>query len=148
MKARFIVVFLVIAGALLALALTVGGARPDAVVVVDASEVVAHASSYQQRELRVRGFVKGGSILRQGDRADFVVTLNGSDIPVRYDGNTQLPDTFNDGAAVRVDGMLDEQGRLVSHKVEAKCASKYSAEHAERLQQTGYDAASVPAQSY
>ena len=58
----------------------------------------------------MRGFVKPGSILRYGDKADFVMTLDGRDLKVHFDGGTQLPDTFTDAAPVRADGRMDARG--------------------------------------
>lgn len=105
------------------------GTGGTSVLLANASDVVERPQDFFDRELRVRGFVKPGTILRMGDQAEFVVELDGKDLPVVYDGTSQLPDTFGDAAPVRVDGHL-ENGRLMAHKVEAKCASKYDAPHA------------------
>jgi len=53
-------------------------------------------------------------------------------LKVNFDGSTQLPDTFTDEAAARADGQIDEKGELLANRVEAKCASKYEAEYAEK----------------
>ena len=105
------------------------GSGGSSVLLANASDVAARPHDYLDRELRVRGFVKPGTIRRMGDRAHFVVELDGQSLDVEYDGNSQLPDTFGDAAPVRVDGHLID-GKLMAHKVEAKCASKYDAPHA------------------
>lgn len=142
-KLRFIVAGAVILASLGYLVLGTGRSEDHSIIVVDASAVAERPGAYADREIRMRGFVKTGSILRFGDRADFVVALDGKEIPVRFTGATQLPDTFTDGAPVRVDGRLDASNRLVSTKVEAKCASKYEAEHAERMRDTRLTGAAV-----
>jgi len=129
MKIRMIVIFCIIALAL-ALLFFFTGERKSALVLADADRVAVNPASFEDKELRVRGFVKPGSVLRYGDSADFIITLEGKEVPVHFDGSTQLPDTFSDGAPVRADGRLDASHRLVSTKVEAKCASKYDADYA------------------
>lgn len=130
MKVRFLIIAGVILASLGALAYASGGEKSHSVLVVDTMDVAANPERYAGREIRMRGFVKTGSVLRMGDRAEFIVNQEEHEVAVYYDGSTQLPDTFADGAPVRVDGHLDANGRLVSNKVEAKCASKYEAEHA------------------
>lgn len=133
MKTRFLVIAAVIVASLLVLMFGTGGKGPDSIIVVDTMKVVADPAVYHGEELRVRGFVKTGTILRYGNKADFVVEQEGSEIPVHFNGDTILPDTFADGAPVRIDGHLTEGGdpKLLATKVEAKCASKYEADYAE-----------------
>lgn len=102
----------------------------DSVVIADVDTVAANLDRYQDRELRIRGFVKPGSIIRTSNKASFIIEHNGKELPVFFNGQTQLPDTFSDSAAVRADGHI-ENGQLVSSRIEAKCASKYDAEYKE-----------------
>ncbi|MBI3396569.1 MAG: cytochrome c maturation protein CcmE [Spirochaetia bacterium] len=126
------IIIVVILAAVGALFFLTGGKTSASVLVVDANIVAKDKAKYSDRELRIRGFVKPGSVLRYGDKADFTIALEGSEIPVHFNGNTQLPDTFADNAPVRADGVLDESGKLVATKVEAKCASKYDADYAKK----------------
>jgi cytochrome c-type biogenesis protein CcmE len=107
-----------------------GSLIQESVVIADADTIVRHPERFHGRELRVRGFVKPGSIVRTANQASFIIEHNGQELPVFFTGRTQLPDTFADAAPVRADGHL-ENGQLVSTRVEAKCASKYEAEYAE-----------------
>lgn len=139
MKMRMAIIMGVILISLAALVLTTGGMKQDSILIVDTHTVGIQPDKFQGREIRMRGFVRPGSILRYGDRADFEVSQTDPAhperevvIPVHFTGETQLPDTFEDGARVRVDGVLDGSNRLVATHVEAKCASKYEAEYAER----------------
>ncbi len=95
------------------------------VIILDADQLVDKKESFYGKELRVRGFVKPGSILRFGNTAEFIITHNQKELPVYFNGKTQIPDTFADAAPVRIDGVLKSSGQFVAHKIEAKCASKY-----------------------
>ena len=123
----------VILFSLLSLALFTGGSKKGTLILADASVVAADLDTYSGKELRIRGFVKPGSILRYGDEARFVITHEQKEMKVRFTGETQLPDTFTDGAPVRADGHL-ENNLFVASRVEAKCASKYETEY---VPQTG-----------
>lgn len=107
-----------------------GSLIQESVVIADADMIASNPQRYQDRELRVRGFVKPGSIVRTANQASFIIEHNGKELPVFFTGRTQLPDTFADAAPVRADGHLKD-GHLISTRVEAKCASKYDAEYAE-----------------
>ena len=107
-----------------------GSLVQESVVIADADIIATNPDTYNHRELRVRGFVKPGSIIRTAHQASFIMEHNGKELPVFFTGNTQLPDTFTDSAPVRADGKL-ENGQLISTRIEAKCASKYEADYAE-----------------
>lgn len=134
---QLVITIAVIIGSLVALFFFTGSPTGGSVLLADASAVANDPADFQNRELRVRGFVKPGSIVRYGEKADFIIELDGSELPVHFDGSTQLPDTFQDAAAVRADGRLTN-GKLVSTKVEAKCTSKYDTEHVDELKKKQY----------
>lgn len=131
MKYRIALICATVIGALLVL-FTLSGQRKGTVVVVDVEQVVKGPQAYQGRDLRVRGFIKPGSVSRYGEKADFVLMHGKGELAVHFDGSSQLPDTFADGAPARADGRLQPGLRLVSNKVEAKCASKYDASKLEQ----------------
>ena len=139
MKVRLSIIFGIILSALLALTLFTGGGTAGTLVIADVKEVVTKPERYRNRELRVRGHIKPGSVLRYGEKADFILEFEKSELKVRFDGSTQLPDTFADGAPARADGRLNAKGELISNKVEAKCASKYDAKHADKKNSGKYD---------
>jgi cytochrome c-type biogenesis protein CcmE len=98
--------------------------------LLDASDLAANPSKYEDDNLRVRGFVKVGSLVREGKKARFELEFNDRTIPVHFDGKTLLPDAFKEGIRARVDGKYKNNILEASH-VEAKCASKYEAGYAE-----------------
>ncbi len=129
MKWRFLIIFAVI---FLSLGiLTFGlqkGSSVNPILVLDLQEVAKHPQHFltDKREVRIRGFVQTGSILRQGgDKAYFVMEQSGYRLNISYLGKTQIPDTFADGAPVRVDGYMKTKDVFIANRIEAKCASKY-----------------------
>ncbi|MBE8400797.1 cytochrome c maturation protein CcmE domain-containing protein [Leptospira borgpetersenii] len=124
--------FTVLAGILL---LSLGSiayfsSKETSYTLLDASELAASPAKYQDNLLRVRGFVKLGSVIREGKTARFILEFNEKQIPVFFTGETLLPDAFKEGTRARVDGYIKD-GVLVSDHVEAKCASKYEADYSE-----------------
>ena len=83
--------------------------------------------------IRLAGWVKDGSI--KGSALDgaiaFTMTDGDREMPVRYEG--QVPDTFEEGAEVIVEGIFRGRAVFEASSMLAKCPSKYEA------------AASVPA---
>ncbi|EQA44213.1 cytochrome C-type biogenesis protein CcmE [Leptospira broomii serovar Hurstbridge str. 5399] len=126
--------FVILAGTI---ALSLGAiaffsSKETSYILLDANELAAHPSNYDSDELlRVRGFVKPGTVIREGKTAKFVLQLNDKEVPVFFTGATLLPDAFKEGTRARVDGVW-KNGVLVADRVEAKCASKYEAGYSDK----------------
>jgi cytochrome c-type biogenesis protein CcmE len=77
--------------------------------------------------VRLAGWVKEGSIV--GTTLDgvisFTITDGTRELPVRYAG--QIPDTFENGAEVVVEGIFRGQPVFEAAAMLAKCPSKYEA---------------------
>ena len=132
MKVRFTVSLVIILASLAMMAFGLGGGGQSSVIpILDLSELVDAPHKFHEREVRVRGFVKTGSILHHHrDQAEFIMEQEGRELKISYTGETQLPDTFADGVPVRADGQLKTDNTFRSTRIEAKCASKYEAPHA------------------
>ncbi|TGL59345.1 cytochrome c maturation protein CcmE [Leptospira ognonensis] len=128
MNTKFIALLVVIGASLGGIAYF--SSTETSFLLLDASELAASSAKYADQNLRVRGFVKVGSLIREGKKARFTLEFNDKAIPVYFTGDTLLPDAFKEGARARVDGKF-EKGILVASHVEAKCASKYEAGYAE-----------------
>lgn len=126
MKIKFIFLIALISISLGAIAFF--SSRETSFLLLDASELAGNPSKYEDENLRVRGNVKIGSVLREGREARFTLELNNKEIPVFFTGKTLLPDAFKEGVKARVDGKFVD-GVLVADHVEAKCASKYEADY-------------------
>lgn len=128
MNPKFLALTLIIGLSLAGIAFF--SAQETAYKLLDASELAANPKQYTDSNLRVRGFVKVGSLIREGKGARFELELDDRTVPIHFTGETLLPDAFKEGARARVDGQWKD-GVLVANHVEAKCASKYEAEYAE-----------------
>ena len=102
--------------------------KENSYILLDANQVTENQNKYSDSNLRVRGFVELGSITKKGRTTDFTISLNNKYLKVHFTGENLLPDTFKEGARVRVDGRL-KNGILIAERVEAKCASKYNADY-------------------
>ena len=92
---------------------------------VTVSELTQAQSS--RRHVRVGGVVAQGTIQRRAGQVSFRLSQDAKSIPVTYVGSDTLPDTFKDGAQAIVDGDYLANGDFRADKIQAKCASKYSA---------------------
>ncbi|MCB1157283.1 MAG: cytochrome c maturation protein CcmE [Leptospiraceae bacterium] len=126
MKKKFILLVSLITLSLGAIAIL--SSRESSFLLIDTNQLAENPSQYNKENLRVRGMVKVGSLIREGRQAKFTLELEGKEFPVHYMGGKLLPDAFKEGVRVRVDGKL-KKGVLISDHVEAKCASKYEAEY-------------------
>ena len=92
---------------------------------------VAQGEAPQGRAFRVGGMVKEGSVKKDGENVQFVVTDFAHEVSVSYTGF--LPDLFKEGKGVVAQGRLDEQGLFVASEVLAKHDENYmppEAQHA------------------
>jgi cytochrome c-type biogenesis protein CcmE len=89
------------------------------------------------RNLRVEGFVKPESIVKDGSNVTFTLTQfeshdtkatpNPQTLVVRYKGAEPPPDTFKDDAQALAVGKMGRDGVFHATELQAKCASKYQA---------------------
>ena len=129
MNFRFIITITIISVSLATLVLVLKSKSYNSVIQIVDLKAVAHSpQKFYRKEIRMRGFVQSGSIIKQeSDKAQFIMEQDGSKLSIHYTGKTQLPDTFIDGAPIRVDGYLQNDKIFLSSLIEAKCASKYEA---------------------
>jgi cytochrome c-type biogenesis protein CcmE len=106
-----------------------GSSASDALVyskLVD--EVLTKPTEFKNRELRVEGDLKQGSISFREEPCEYRFTLGkpGKEMPVRFP-QCIVPDTFKDGVGLKVtvQGKLTDGGYFLANQVIAKCPSKY-----------------------
>lgn len=84
--------------------------------------------------LRVEGFVRPGSIERNGTHVNFVLNefeshsaraAGGRTLRISYNGTEPPPDTFKDDAQALAAGTFGHDGVFHASQLQAKCASKY-----------------------
>lgn len=121
------IVFTMLGGAIALLLF--GSQASDALVyskLVD--EVMSKQDEFKNRELRVEGDLKQGSIQFAEEPCEyrFVLGKPGNEMPVRFP-QCIVPDTFKDGVGLKVtvQGKLTNDGYFLANQVIAKCPSKY-----------------------
>ncbi len=123
MRVKLMIAFIIAAGAAAILLLsTTSGEKP--VFYYGPSEVLAQPSLAQER-LRLKGKIEPGTIKLSPQKLDldFKVTDGKSSIPVHYHG--VVPESFQEGLEVVVDGRMGKAGVFEGHDLIVKCPSKY-----------------------
>ena len=85
----------------------------------------------KERAFRVGGMVKEGSLVKDGENVQFVVTDFAHEVPVKYKG--LLPDLFKEGKGVVAQGKLSDNKLFAASEVLAKHDENYmppEAQHA------------------
>lgn len=89
------------------------------------SEYKADQQKYNGKKIKLAGKVKQDSLKSSGQRYEFIVEDQGSEISVVFVG--LAPDTFKNGSEVVVEGRGRIDDTFEAHSLMAKCASKYQA---------------------
>jgi cytochrome c-type biogenesis protein CcmE len=84
---------------------------------------VSQGEAPKGRAFRVGGMVKEGSLVKDGENVQFVVTDFAHDVPVKYTG--LLPDLFKEGKGVVAQGKLSEGNLFAASEVLAKHDENY-----------------------
>lgn len=90
-------------------------------------EFIGNETAAQKYSFRIAGLVQKDSIKHDMEKMDFSFLLDGtnSSVPVVYNG--LVPDNFEQGREVVVQGQLDTAGVFRAEKLMTKCESKYKA---------------------
>ena len=102
--------------------------RADHMTVSGLVQASASGQVSEERRIQLGGQVVEGSIEwdQYRHRPTFTVTEGGRQLPVKYEGQALLPDTFKDGSPVVLEGHYKaDDGVFVAEVVFAKCPSKY-----------------------
>jgi cytochrome c-type biogenesis protein CcmE len=84
---------------------------------------VSQGEAPKGRAFRVGGMVKEGSLVKDGENVQFVVTDFAHDVPVKYKG--LLPDLFKEGKGVVAQGQLTDDKQFTASEVLAKHDENY-----------------------
>jgi len=84
---------------------------------------VSQGEAPKGRAFRVGGMVKEGSLVKDGENVQFVVTDFAHDVPVKYKG--LLPDLFKEGKGVVAQGQLTDDKQFKASEVLAKHDENY-----------------------
>ena len=119
--------------------LLLGGDASDAFAYKrSVDEVMADPGSFADRQLRVEGELRQGSIRFREDPCEwrFVLASDDHEMSVRFP-QCVVPDTFRDGMGISVvvQGHIGGDGVFLANQVVPKCPSKY--EEQEQMQNGG-----------
>jgi cytochrome c-type biogenesis protein CcmE len=124
---RFIVGAVLIAAAVSYL--VYAGIKTTSVYYFEMDEFVAHRAAHAGEDLRVKGWVRAGSVQWDATTNALAFELARQDgteaVPVAYRGI--LPDMFAEGREVVVEGKYEPSG-LRAKQIMTSCPSKYEAE--------------------
>ncbi len=122
---RFLIGGLIIIAGLIYLGVTV--TRASAVYYLTVPELYAKGPQAMQRSVRVSAVVDAGSIQR--DPSTFITRFTASDsggkLPVEYKGS--IPDIFQPGIQVVVEGKLGKDGIFHADTLLTKCPAHFQA---------------------
>jgi cytochrome c-type biogenesis protein CcmE len=135
MRGRFLIGTGVVLAAVLWLAFT--GFDEGKAYYRTVEELREEGAANAGKRLKVGGSVEAGSIVWKEDGLHFRLTQNEAALPVRYLGESPVPDTFKDGSQAVVEGTVGSDGTLEAVKIQAKCASKYEAEYGDESSGAG-----------
>jgi cytochrome c-type biogenesis protein CcmE len=123
---RMLAVGLVVVGVAVAVGLTLQAMKDSMMFFVSVTEV-AEGKYPADRNFRVGGLVKNGTVQREEGAIEmtFTVTDLRCDLGVSYSG--VLPDLFREGQGVVAHGRMGEQGVFVADEILAKHDENYMA---------------------
>jgi len=102
------------------------GFESSAIYYYTVSELSEQDESIQNTNIRINGQVHTNSaeFNSTGDTAlEFIITEGGESLPVIYQGI--VPDAFNAGREIVIEGHLDSNGVFHANTILTKCPSKY-----------------------
>ncbi len=123
-RPQFLIALIVVFGALAFLGYN--AFKASSMYYLSVGELLGRGDAAYGEELRVSGKVREGTIQRGPEANTVRFTMadeNGPSIPVVYQG--VVPDTFQEGGEVVVEGGLEPEGVFRATTLLAKCPSKY-----------------------
>ena len=104
------------------------GSQPGEVQFLSVNDLLKHQDRFFQKQVRLGGNVKTGSIKYSGNRLDLYFDLKQGEaiLPVVHH-SAAVPDLFREGAQVIIEGIY-EKGVFRADNLMTKCASRYEEE--------------------
>ena len=124
MRVKLMVAFVIVAGAAAIFFLAGTATDGKSVYYYSPTEYLAKPELAKER-LRLKGKIEPGTVRLSADRLDlnFSVTDGQKSLPVHYRG--AVPDSFQEGLEVVVDGRMAGTGVFEGKELIVKCPSKY-----------------------
>ena len=87
------------------------------------TEIYNKSDTSFNKKIRIGGLVKEGSINRQEEAINFIITDLKNEIFVTYNG--LVPNLFSEGKGVVAEGKLNDKKYFIAHKILAKHDENY-----------------------
>ena len=87
------------------------------------TEIYNKSDASFNKKIRIGGLVKEGSINRQEDAINFIITDLKNEIVVTYNG--LVPNLFSEGKGVVAEGKLNDKKYFIAYKILAKHDENY-----------------------
>ena len=87
------------------------------------TEIYNKSDTSLNKKVRIGGLVKEGSINRQEDAINFIITDLKNEIVVTYNG--LVPNLFSEGKGVVAEGKLNDKKYFIAYKILAKHDENY-----------------------
>jgi len=117
----FLSFFLLIA--VLIIFFTLKSLKDNVVYFLSPTEIHNKSDISFNKKIRVGGLVKMGSINKEGNMINFIITDLKNEIVVSYTG--LVPNLFSEGKGVVAEGMLNDKKYFIANKILAKHDENY-----------------------
>ena len=122
-KLRILFLFLVIASVILSVYLVLKSLEANVVYFLSPTEIHNKSDISYNKKIRVGGLVKEGSINKEGNMINFIITDLKNEIVVSYTG--LIPNLFSEGKGVVAEGKLNDKKYFIANKILAKHDENY-----------------------
>ena len=119
----YILIFSLISIAIIIFFVILKSLEENVVYFFSPTEIYNKSDISLNKKVRIGGLVKEGSINRQGDTINFIITDLKNEIVVTYNG--LVPNLFSEGKGVVAEGKLNDKKYFIAYKILAKHDENY-----------------------
>ena len=121
-KLRILFISLLLVSVALSIYLILKSLEENVVYFLSPTEI-RNLVKIENKKIRVGGMVKNNSIVIDSENINFIITDFKNEINVNYSGS--VPNLFEEGKGVVVEGFLKDQNFLIAEKILAKHDENY-----------------------
>ena len=122
-KSRIIFLIIILFAASIVIFITLKSLEKNVVYFLSPSEIYNKEIISFNKKIRVGGLVKKNSIIKNGEKVNFIITDLKNEIIVSYIG--LVPNLFSEGKGVVAEGKLKDKKYFVADKILAKHDENY-----------------------
>ena len=122
-KSRIFFLSFLLLIAVLIIFFTLKSLQDNVVYFLSPTEIHNKSDISFNKKIRVGGLVKMGSINKEGNMINFIITDLKNEIVVSYTG--LVPNLFSEGKGVVAEGMLNDKKYFIANKILAKHDENY-----------------------